>query len=152
MCQAHYFRWREKGDPGSAAFKEYDRTRVCSMSGCDSRAYARGWCKSHYERWRKTGTPEAPPLVREIGPSAYNATHMRLYRARGNATSYACVTCGVPARNWAYDHQDPGAVTVTDAQGFELLISLDPSHYQPMCIPCHRKFDKDMRTVSGSPS
>jgi hypothetical protein len=32
---------------------------LCSMSGCDGVALARGWCNRHYRRWQKWGDPLA---------------------------------------------------------------------------------------------
>lgn len=39
--------------------------RTCSVSGCDSPAYVRGWCRPHYSRWLRTGDPidRRPSLV-----------------------------------------------------------------------------------------
>lgn len=31
--------------------------RICTIDGCDSRLYARGWCNKHYKRWMAHGDP-----------------------------------------------------------------------------------------------
>lgn len=31
--------------------------RTCSVPGCDSRHYGRGWCQKHWARWRDHGDP-----------------------------------------------------------------------------------------------
>ena len=31
--------------------------KECSIDGCETRAYARGWCSKHYTRWRNHGDP-----------------------------------------------------------------------------------------------
>ena len=33
------------------------KLKECSIDGCQTRAYARGWCSKHYTRWRNHGDP-----------------------------------------------------------------------------------------------
>ena len=30
---------------------------VCSVEGCESGVYTRGWCTLHYRRWQRNGSP-----------------------------------------------------------------------------------------------
>lgn len=69
---------------------------------------------------------------------SYGAAHGRVHKARGPASDYPCVRCGGQARDWAYDHADPDVRY--DVQ-IHSPFSLDPNHYQPMCVQCHRRFD-----------
>jgi len=32
--------------------------KICSIDGCDSSVFARGWCSKHWSRWRTTGDPQ----------------------------------------------------------------------------------------------
>jgi hypothetical protein len=37
--------------------------RTCSIEGCESDFYAKGWCNKHWTRWRKHGDPlDAVPV------------------------------------------------------------------------------------------
>lgn len=77
---------------------------------------------------------------------SYHGAHARVRLRRGSASDHRCA-CGAPADEWAYDHADPAAVTgevVRDGRTMVLTYSLDPAHYQPMCIPCHRAFDREV--------
>jgi hypothetical protein len=84
--------------------------------------------------------------ARVIPDPTYAACHSRVYRAKGSARKYLCVSCGEPARDWAYDHDDPNELTGVDLNGrdvaYEVRYSADPEHYIPLCIPCHRVFDR----------
>jgi hypothetical protein len=70
----------------------------------------------------------------------YGAAHERVKRLRGLASAHTCAHCPSPAREWAYDHADPGErreAGKRDAGPY----SLDPNHYIPLCDPCHTRFD-----------
>ena len=43
---------------------------LCSVSGCDGKAKARGWCKSHYGRWLTHGDVRADEPLRRMTPKA----------------------------------------------------------------------------------
>jgi hypothetical protein len=64
----------------------------------------------------------------------YLARHARVRTVRGKATEYECSSCGTQiAREWAQVHGgDP----------------FDVMAYQPMCIPCHRDYDR-LQCVRG---
>lgn len=66
----------------------------------------------------------------------YDAMHQRVKAARGRPETHPCGHCGGQAQEWAYDHADPD-----ERLGGDGPFSLNPAHYLPLCVPCHRKFD-----------
>ena len=71
---------------------------------------------------------------------SYRTTHKRIESTRGRADAHPCVDCGGAAQEWSYDQADPHEVTETVGR-WPLTYSIDPAHYEPRCIPCHRTFD-----------
>jgi hypothetical protein len=67
---------------------------------------------------------------------SYRSVHRRVETSRGEASQYTC-PCGSQAAEWAYDHLDPDEKISKDLVRY----SLDPDHYLPMCIPCHKAMD-----------
>lgn len=49
----------------------------CSVDGCESRAFCRGWCSKHYTRWQRHGDPL---VTSRQPPSAADATEARCPR------------------------------------------------------------------------
>lgn len=78
----------------------------------------------------------------------YAGAHDRLRVLRGPARTHACVDCGQPAQSWSYDRLDPNELTAQNNHGQGLAYSLDPSHYQPRCTPCHAAFDAPSRKAN----
>ena len=118
--------------------------RTCSIPGCTRPHWARSWCSTHYRRWYKTGSTDiGPKAAREKSARwsgdkiTYSGMHQRLHRERGGATNHTCVHCGARARQWAYDHADPNERTDNQYGPY----SVDPAHYIPLCMLCHRRFD-----------
>lgn len=72
--------------------------------------------------------------------NGYNNAHMRVRRARGPAKTYQC-RCGDQARDWAYIGSESEYV---NERGWRY--SNDINAYEPMCRPCHRRFDADAIT------
>lgn len=70
-----------------------------------------------------------------------HSAHTRLHRLWGKASQYACVECGEPAREWAYDGTDPSQLYGLSDHGSWVLYSRFPEFYMPMCFPCHRRRD-----------
>jgi hypothetical protein len=143
LCNAHYFRVRRTGSTGDSAI--WDRAkRTCSVEGCNRRHDAEGLCFTHIRRLRKGGSVDytREPLRGADNPSwkggaiGYVTAHERIYRARGRATGYLCA-CGRRASHWAYRHDDPAALVDADGRPY----SVDPAHYDAMCVPCHKRFD-----------
>ena len=68
----------------------------------------------------------------------YFAAHNRVTSDKGKASTHECVDCGRPAAHWSYDHADP-EVLIDSRLG--IPYSMDPDHYQPRCVPCHKTYD-----------
>ena len=66
----------------------------------------------------------------------YSAAHMRVTAINGPASGRICVTCGLAAKHWSYDHSDP-----KEKQSDYGAYSADIRHYDPRCVPCHKAFD-----------
>lgn len=78
----------------------------------------------------------------------YAGAHERVRVLRGPAKTHSCADCGEPAQSWSYDRQDPDERTGVKNYGRGLAYSLNPSHYQPRCKPCHSAFDAPSRKES----
>lgn len=100
---------------------------VCTVDDCEAPHMARGWCTMHYHRWYTHGDHLAVTTLRTNTPT-YRTVHARLVAARGKASSYACVECGGPASDWAFD----------EPTGY----STDLARYRPMCRSCHFRGDR----------
>jgi len=143
-CNAHYLRWKATGDPGVAEIKRVRPTgEPCAAEGCARPRSKREWCGTHYERWRVHGDASISLVAR--GNPSYLALHKQVYRRKGKASERQCAHCGSAAQQWAYDHLDPNEriapIKVRD-EVFDLRYSQDPEHYIPLCVPCHRQFDR----------
>lgn len=56
----------------------------------------------------------------------WHAKHRAVRKERGRASSYECVDCGGKAHDWSQRHDVSGD---------------SPSHFDPRCVSCHRKYD-----------
>lgn len=139
-CDKHYRRWLAYGDPLSLARVP---GQTCSVEGCAQDALARGMCGMHWKRWRKHGDPTIVVSNWKGGVEAYGYTHVKIRRLKGSASEHICIECGAPAEHWAYDHTDPDEQTCPKGR----VYSTDPSHYQPMCRPCHATMDAGHRNL-----
>lgn len=73
----------------------------------------------------------------------YKSLHLRLRQQRGPAKRFACIGCGGPAAEWAFDHTGEQKIS---PEGY--LYSTDLERYQPMCVPCHRQADLERRRAA----
>ncbi len=79
---------------------------------------------------------------RHLSPEAgYGAAHDRVRTLHGPASDHPCIDCGQPAQHWSYDHTDPDTRYLTGRSANPIPYSLDPTRYQPRCVPCHKLFD-----------
>ena len=142
-CQAHYFRWRRTGSTGVAAVA-VNTPKICAVDECERKHLALGLCDRHFQRYQKWGDPY---YVDEHATGRYHwawrgddigygTAHERIRKTRGSASDHRCSDCGGVAAQWAYDHEDP------DERHSDLgSYSTDPSHYRPLCVSCHKRFD-----------
>lgn len=149
LCNAHYTRWRIKGDPGTAELRpsaKHVQGDTCSVDGCgrDVLVASRKLCQAHYKRWQRTGDPGGADLrPPSDGKITYRRIHEIVQKMRGHAAGFSCVECGDRAHEWAYDHLDPDQRVMPDdaSQHAGFPYSLNVDHYYPMCRPCHRTAD-----------
>jgi hypothetical protein len=74
---------------------------------------------------------------------SYVKAHYNVRKQREKASAYPCWReCGRQGAEWAYDHADSNEVCDGDGRQAGIPYSTDPMHYVPLCIPCHRQFDK----------
>jgi len=73
---------------------------------------------------------------RRTNTAGYTAAHDRVRHDRGSASAHHCIDCGERAKHWSYDHADEAELM---EQGKPY--SLDPLHYDPRCVSCHKLFD-----------
>jgi hypothetical protein len=144
-CIAHHARYLRNGDPGGPDVIVRGLPKPpCSIADCERTSFLTGLCQKHYRRKQVHGDPlYVQPKTGEYNNCyrgdniAITTAHYRVTVARGKACDHQCVQCGEQAKHWAYDHADPNEKDGGKAG----LYSPDPDHYQPMCVPCHKRFD-----------
>lgn len=143
-CNMHAQRLYRHGDP----LKVTDVSRKpCKVFACETLATGHGYCVKHLRRVQSTGSPHVVrrggrPLSGEY--PGWDAAHKRVHRVRGKAAERSCVDCGGRADEWSYDNADPREL-VEKKHG--MAYSLDPNHYEPRCVKCHRRFDAARRNA-----
>lgn len=105
------------------------------------------YCEMHYQRLHRHGSLERPVKVMPKrdghykwtgGEGTYTAVHRRLRAVYGPAREHTC-TCGAPAAHWSYDGQAPD-----EQQSADGPYSTTLTHYQPRCVPCHKRRDMEI--------
>lgn len=109
-----------------------------------------GPCPMHARRIRLHGDPGrvgelyAPDGSDEV---SYHAVHRRLARERGKPSAHRCVgwrdepECDRPAAEWSLDEMRAGGRVLSDGDGRRWSPALDD--YDPRCLRCHRRHDRD---------
>lgn len=158
-CRRHYNRWYRVG----TVEPRKPKPMACSIPDCDGGApIVRGWCGKHYQRFLAHGDPLGTVAIHpgslpgpqspswRSGLIAYASAHKRVRRLRGAASDRECVHCDKQAEQWAYDHKDPEQIWGDTGDGRRMAFySRDPTHYQPMCRPCHWAFDHQRNLNKG---
>lgn len=140
------------GWPAPLAWEDIDHDaaagKSCLFQDCSSVARSRGWCENHYRRWLRSGSPVGTGKMGRprAATATYTAVHLRLKRERGRAREHTCIECGEPAATWAYDHRDDDYIADDRGRPY----SLDLTHYEPLCVPCHNQRDKSAKAVRSS--
>jgi hypothetical protein len=158
LCARCLRRAKRTGEELPPTFRQfYAEGTLCVIVDCEAPVCARGWCKRHWHNWNRTGNPlgigrwKGKDNNRWVGDHVgYPGMHDRVKRALGPATDYWCVdSCGDQAEDWSYDHLDPEEHVQevktryrSGAYWSWLPFSLDITHYQPRCEPCHLRLDK----------
>ena len=147
-CGAHWVAWKQHGDP--TINLKSTGPKPCVMEACENFAYGKGLCVKHWTRKRRNGDPSiVHPRARSGSGNpnwkgdalGYFGAHDRVHSARGPAKNYLCVDCGKAAQHWSYNHADPNEKTEQLGTGGLSPFSLDPTNYDPRCVPCHGAFD-----------
>jgi hypothetical protein len=144
LCPAHWDRWYRTGDPGPAEI--FKPREGCDVSGCPDPHVGLGFCKSHLRKFHLYGDPtHAEHPGRWAGDDVgYDGVHKRLRALHGEAAAHPCRRCDKPAKHWAYDHADPDERQDPRRGPY----SIDPAHYLPLCVSCHKTFDLKWRATS----
>lgn len=142
-CNRHYQQWYRTGDPGDASPSTYGTADTCSVDSCKRPHASQGFCELHYRRHRRGLPTDSPEFLTQPTPmddTSYHAVHRRITATRGPARQFTC-KCGEPAEQWAYQHNDPEALTSPLGHPYSLRIF---DCYAPMCLSCHGRLDKGM--------
>lgn len=156
-CEMHYYRLRRTGKLTARPWAA--RTPgPCSVGDCENPAQDVGMCFKHAARMRRHGDPRVVIHQRDrqlpcgsANPRwagdgiTYGGMHLRVRNVLGSARDHLCVDCGDQARQWSYDHDDPG-----ERHAAEGAYSLNIGHYLPRCVPCHKKFDLSVKANGPS--
>lgn len=161
VCLMHYKRWKRRGTFTAVWTPRVSKPvkDVCSADGCtELEDGGCGYCKKHMTRIRRHGNPITviEPNERAVrrgdqnyawtgDQATYRAAHQRVRKERGSARLFSCVDCGGGAAHWSYDRADPDARVSPEGMPYSVHIS----HYEPRCVPCHKRFDMEGIRESG---
>lgn len=146
LCQPHYrVLMRRLRGRGPAPTR-----KPCTQSGCEQLAKARELCDTHYRRWRAHGDPGV--VLRLVGPEApawrgdvvsYETLHQFIRSSKGSARDLQCTDCPSTAQHWSYVHGCSSESLFRTARGKLWPGCRHLECYQPRCISCHHRYDKE---------
>lgn len=144
LCNAHAVRLHRTGERGGQVVRRGPKqVKRCDVDGCSAPHYCGGYCTRHYQQVKSRGEIEPPRI---LGPEhqswrgdqiTYRSAHNRVERAYGPARNHSCVDCDGAARHWSYNHTDADEKIGGTGQPY----SVNPEHYSPRCVLCHKRFD-----------
>ncbi|MFJ4435712.1 hypothetical protein [Streptomyces sp. NPDC088923] len=80
-------------------------------------------------------------------PMSYVEAHRIVRMERGKASARPCWRdCGKQGAEWAYGHLDSNESRDEKGRHAGIHYSTDPMHYVPLCLKCHRRFDRETTT------
>ena len=92
-------------------------------------------------RYRDTATCGHAATHWRSSDAGYTAAHRRCRSDRGQVQDHDCVGCGRQAQHWSYNHDDPDERHASGLSARPVAYSLNPEHYSPRCVACHKRFD-----------
>jgi hypothetical protein len=141
-CNGHARQLRETGTVTPSFQPRMKQPEFCSFEGCTGKARSKGYCSAHIRQLRLNGKMVSIRMI--FDECTYGGAHHRCRAIWGRVQQYACVECGDPAEEWAYDGTDQSELhdTKHDWQLRSYLpYSRFPEFYMPMCKRCHKKSD-----------
>lgn len=154
FCYAHYMKdwrygtptpdhgpkWQDiRGQRFGALVVTQQREGTGWLCQCDCGAMTKGLA-GDLNRGSKTSCGN-PKLHHRTPDAGYTAAHQRVRQDRGPVTSLMCIDCDQSAYHWSYDHADPNEMLAYGISTNPVAYSLNPDHYEPRCVPCHKRFD-----------
>lgn len=126
MCNAHYERWRLKGDPGAGSLRSYrDYANPCIVGGCERPRHANKMCKAHNAR-AATGAPLDAP-VRGKTPEGLTADQALFHWSSDEPTDSGCVLWRGPALRSGY-----GSLSVAGSPRLAHRVAWEVAHSRPI--------------------
>lgn len=154
MCNPHYMRLYRYGDPHwTRPVRSVDLTgqRFGQLVAIERDGVSNWRCRCDCGEWRSirtysltSGGTRGCGQHRRSDEVSYSAVHTRLRADRGPASAHPCTDCGGSARQWSYSHEDPN-----ELRALEGAYSLDPDHYSPRCVSCHKRMDLSRIALRG---
>ena len=131
LCQGHYLQqWR--GQELRPLYQHLEKV-PCAFPDCPRFAGETPLCRSH-RRQQRLGQELRP--LQPWTHTSYQAVHLRVRKARGDAAEHRCIECGEQAAQWACQRNKE-----TIDQSMQLPYSTEVDDYEPMCSSCHRVMD-----------
>lgn len=137
-CLSHYNKWRAYGTPTPEP--KSVEPHYCE---CGEPVTSRGLCRAHYYHWHRENLEGSDvPINNKKDVVKYLSMHIRIKRARGRASTYECVDCLGPARDWSLKHDAQDTIAEESGRYAGSRYSLDVYDYEPRCGNCHKAYDK----------
>lgn len=154
FCYGHYMKNWRYGTPTPEFSPSWDDVRgkrfgtlvvlerdgakwICKCDCGRERAASAG----ELNRTGEAATCGHRPTHRRADEAGYTAAHQRCRSDRGRVQLHDCVDCGRTAQHWSYNHDDPDERLALGLSANPVAYSLNPEHYSPRCVKCHKRFD-----------